>query len=108
MHKLVLSIIIPTFNRVDAIMQNVIELTGFIRELKAEKYVSILISDNCSTDNTFHSLSIFKERNQDILIQIYKQDANIGLEKNALFVLERAESEFVMYLGDDDYISKEY
>ncbi|MFW6046855.1 MAG: hypothetical protein ACOCP4_03585, partial [Candidatus Woesearchaeota archaeon] len=36
------------------------------------------------------------------------QNKNLGLEKNALFVLKEAKGEYVMYLGDDDYIEYGY
>jgi len=66
-----------------------------------------VLSNNNSTDNTGESTLSFCQKSQ-IRIDYYEQKENIGLKKNALFVLAKASTEYVMYLGDDDFISEEY
>jgi glycosyltransferase involved in cell wall biosynthesis len=50
----------------------------------------------------------FQSKNKGIAIKYYKQEENLGLEKNALFVLKESQGEYVMYLGDDDYLHSSY
>jgi hypothetical protein len=51
---------------------------------------------------------ISKESKYNFLLNVFRREKNVGLEKNALFVLSKATSEYVMYLGDDDYIDEKY
>ena len=102
-----LTILIPTYNRGIYLKKNIEMLDGFIIKNDLKNVVKILISNNLSTDNTKEILTKIKEQCQSE-IKIFDQTTNIGLEKNALFVLSRSESNFVMYLGDDDYLDENY
>jgi glycosyltransferase involved in cell wall biosynthesis len=82
-------------------------LEGYIINHDILSDVKLIISNNCSTDNTRQIIENFKNKTT-INLDIYHQEENHGLEKNALFVLKKATSEYVMYLGDDDYISEDY
>jgi len=106
--KKILTVLIPTYNRSKQLIKNLSMLSVFIRKNDLEDFVTILISDNCSSDNTHIKVQKFIEDNNDLKIILFKQKENIGLEKNALFVLEKAKTDYVMYLGDDDYIEEEY
>lgn len=103
-----LSILIPTYNRQDYLINNLSKLCTSITNKSLEKDVEIIISNNCSTDNTAEKVVKFIEENPTINIQLFNQPKNIGLELNALFVLQQSKVEYVMYLGDDDYIHEEY
>jgi glycosyltransferase involved in cell wall biosynthesis len=103
-----ISILIPTYNRANYLIKNLQILSNFINELNLNNKIEIIISDNCSSDSTELKVTDFINNNLDIRIQFFRQNSNLGLEKNALFVLAKAQSEFVMYLGDDDYIMKDY
>ena len=102
-----LNILIPTFNRIEFLLDNLVLLSEIIKKGNFEENVSIIISDNCSTDDTFSAITQFKNE-VNTKIELYRQDVNIGLKNNALFVLEKSTSDYVMYLGDDDFISYEY
>ncbi len=102
-----LTILIPTYNRVGYLQKNIEMLDYYITNNELENTVKILVSNNCSTDDTQKTLEFLKNTIKSELI-IYNQEFNIGLEKNALFVLEKCVTPFVMYLGDDDYIQEEY
>jgi glycosyltransferase involved in cell wall biosynthesis len=102
-----LSILIPTYNRADFLLQNLEILRDIIGRGEFNDEVKLVISDNCSPDDTFEKVTAFK--NEGMLnIELYRQTENIGLKANVLFVLEKATSDYIMYLGDDDYISYEY
>lgn len=83
-------------------------LAGYIRKGNFQKEIEIVVSNNQSTDNTDVEVRKFQNQNTDIHFQYFIQNENIGLEKNALFVLKMAKGEYVMYLGDDDYIEFNY
>jgi glycosyltransferase involved in cell wall biosynthesis len=101
----ILSILIPTYNREKEVIYTIKLLDEYITKLNSD--IEIIVSDNCSTDNTFKEIErLSKELNTKITL--YRQDKNIGLEKNALFVLEKSNAKYVMYIGDDDYIQEEY
>ena len=103
---MLLTILIPTYNRANYLQKNLNELIEIIPAKYANE-ICIIISNNCSSDNTIEVVNKAKS-NSHISINLFTQKENIGLEKNALFVLEKATAEYVMYLGDDDYISKHY
>lgn len=105
-----LQILIPTFNRAEFLSENVKSLCDSIVALKLENDVGIIVSNNASTDATSQILGLWQERlsNCSVRLDVFNHCSNIGLESNALFVLEQAISEYVMYLGDDDYICSEY
>jgi len=104
---MLLSILLPTYNRVEDITRNLLLLINYIEKLHIKDSVEIIISDNFSPDNTVEKLNAIIEEN-NFNIVIYKQSENIGLEKNALFVLEKAVGKYVMYIGDDDFIDMNY
>lgn len=60
----------------------------------------LIISDNCSTDNT---LKICKEyANRDSRITYITQETNLGANSNFEFVLRKAVGEFFMWAACDD------
>lgn len=105
--KMNLTILIPTYNRANDLMYNLRMLEDYILRHSLEKVISVLVSNNCSSDNTGILLTEY-EKKSSISLTIYHQTKNVGLEKNALFCLEQATSDFVMYLGDDDYLDERY
>jgi glycosyltransferase involved in cell wall biosynthesis len=102
-----IDILIPTYNRKNDLNKNIYHLNDLIEREGLEKYFNILVSDNCSTDDSFEELQKIKS-NLKVNITLFQQDENIGLEKNAIFLLEKATSDFIMYIGDDDYLPSGY
>lgn len=98
-----IDILIPTFNREPFLIKNIIILNEQAKSCSINKNFRILVSNNCSTDNTKNALSQIKEKIEIELI-IFEQEKNIGLEKNAIFLLEKSNAPFILYLGDDDYL----
>ncbi|CAN5362452.1 hypothetical protein BH09BAC3_BH09BAC3_10270 [soil metagenome] len=89
------SIGLPTFNSNGKIVRTLLSL-------KAQNYpnLEIIVSDNCSTDDTQEIFSSIIK----ILpgIRYYRQSCNIGLNPNFEFVLKQAKGEFFMWIADDD------
>nr|WP_298994247.1 glycosyltransferase [uncultured Polaribacter sp.] len=103
-----LSILIPTYNRAEFLIKNLNILASFIKDTNHLNLIEIVIGNNRSTDNTDNLVNKFILDNELININYFLNKNNIGLEKNALTVLDKANSKFVMYLGDDDYLDFGY
>lgn len=88
-----LSICIPTYNRAEIIRETLYHLV----QIKNDK-IEIIISDNCSHDNT---QEIVKNFNDD-RIKYFRNKENLGAVKNILFSLERANGQMSLLLSDED------
>ena len=104
---MLLTILIPTYNRAKDLNYNISLLEQYIGENNLKNKVSILISNNFSQDDTVEIVKKHIRKGQ-VKIDFYSQESNIGLEANALFCLGNATSEYVMFLGDDDYLEEAY
>jgi abequosyltransferase len=106
--KVFLDILIPTYNRSEYLIPNLIEINGFISNIKSDKRIRIIISDNASTDDTAIKIKQLLNDKDFIETHYYKNLENIGLKNNILKTLSYSESEYIMFIGDDDFISMEY
>lgn len=94
-----LSICIPTYNRAKYLK---ICLNSIINDIKGlEDEVEIVVSDNCSTDNTEE---IAREIFSNIEFCYFKNSTNIGGNRNIIRAAEIASGEFCWIIGDDDFI----
>lgn len=105
---MVLSILLPTYNRSKDLNKNLKNISDQIRSLDLYNKVEIIISNNCSTDDTAIVCSKYIESNRDIRIQYYLQEKNLGIELNSIFTLSKSTAEYILFLGDDDFFSIEY
>ena len=96
----ILSICIPTYNRCDLLIDNLKHL----KKIDATK-VEIIISDNCSTDETEKEVNIFIKNNNLHNYHYYKNSSNIGPDKNFIKALTYSSSKYSILLGDDDIIN---
>lgn len=95
----ILTIAIPCYNcnsNILKILKNILSLPP--------KFITILISDNCSTDNSLQIIKKFKLSNPEFHIKIYKQDFNIGAGKNFEFLLKKATTKYFLWIGSDDIV----
>ena len=67
---------------------------------------SVLISDNCSTDNTRKICNEFVKN--DHRFNYICQDENIGGPANFNYLLSQTNSEYFMFLGHDDWLSDNF
>lgn len=101
-----LSICIPTFNRakyLHELLENISTISN-----KYKDYFEIVVSDNCSNDNTEDIVRKFQYANKDISCKYIKQASNIGPENNFYFVASQASNKYLIVLGDDDKISDNF
>lgn len=94
------SIGIPTYNRADSYL-------GYaLRSAVNQTYknIEIIVSDNCSPDNTESVVKAF----DDPRIRYYRQTENIGPVKNRHFCLEQSRGDYFVMLLDDDLIDSDF
>lgn len=102
-----LEILIPTFNRSKDLKRNLKLLDKYIGQESGGDVVKIIVSDNCSSDDTeavVHGLQL----NLEAEITYHRNDENIGLEKNVVKTLSLSRASYVMFVGDDDFIDQGY
>lgn len=94
------SIGIPTYNRASSYLRYA------LRSAANQTYTNleIIVSDNCSSDNTE---SLVKEFD-DPRIRYYRQRENIGPLKNRNFCLAQARGDYFVMLLDDDLIDNDF
>lgn len=99
-----LTICIPTFNREEELLKNISLMDVYLTKLQLKNRCEILISDNGS-----HNFIAMKEELAKYnFIKLFHHEQNIGFEQNVLFCLEHCDSEWIMLLGDDDYLFMDY
>lgn len=94
------TIAIPTYNRADAYLKDAIQ--SAINQTYPN--LEIIISDNCSSDDTKLVVGSFK----DPRIRYYRHNKNIGANNNFNFCLEKAAGVFFLLLHDDDLIDEDF
>ncbi|WP_276371994.1 glycosyltransferase family A protein [Chryseolinea sp. H1M3-3] len=89
------SIGIPTYNRNYGIKRT-------LDSIWEQQYpnIEVIISDNCSTDNTQEVIQSFCENHPQI--SYYRQKSNIGMIPNFMFTLRKAQGKYFMWVADDD------
>ncbi|MBD2499572.1 glycosyltransferase family 2 protein [Anabaena azotica] len=103
MNKL-LTIAIPTYNRAELLDK---QLTWLARAIKGfESDCEILVSDNCSTDNTQRIIQKWQTELSNITFKSHKQPENLGVVKNIMYCLNAAQTDYVWTIGDDDPIQE--
>jgi glycosyltransferase involved in cell wall biosynthesis len=94
------SIGIPTYNRANSYLKYA--LRSAVNQ--TYKNIEIIVSDNCSPDNT----EMVVEEFNDPRIRYYRQKENIGPLNNRNFCLEQARGEYFVMLLDDDLIDDDF
>lgn len=103
----ILTILIPTYNRCDFLKYNLELLERYLLTDKLQGRVKILVSDNSSEDNTLSVVRHIIEKSP-INITLLSQKNNLGYTSNVLELLHHADTDWVMLLGDDDYLESWY
>jgi glycosyltransferase involved in cell wall biosynthesis len=90
---------IPVFNE-----EKYLEKTLYSALSQTYKNVEIIISDNCSEDNSSEIIKQISNKN----IKYYIQPKNISAIDNFNFLLDKCTSNYFMFLGGHDFISDNY
>lgn len=99
-----LSICIPTYNRAKYLEKTLPEIIRQVEEINRKDQLEVLVSDNCSCDNTS---DIVCELEQLYPITYIKNPINIGPDGNFINCFNKARGKYVWLLGDDDLILKD-
>jgi abequosyltransferase len=93
-----LTIIVPTYNRADHLERL---LSALHYELRGhDDDVTVLVSDNASTDRTPELTRSLQEKWPALAVQ--RHDDNIGAERNFCSGVARVDSRYFWIVGDDD------
>lgn len=90
------TIAIPTYNRVEDLK---VSLKFLLRQ--SFKDFEIVISDNCSTDNTKQVVKSFKDQR----IRYFRNDNNIQVMPNVQRVIDLVRGKYIFLHADDDFIT---
>lgn len=91
-----LTIAIPTYNRCNLLRQTL----DSIIEQRGEG-VEIIVSDNASTDGTEEMMRKYREEHN---IRYFRNAENLGMDRNFLNCLQKAEGDYIHLLSDDDIL----
>lgn len=95
-----LTIAIPTYNRAEKVKR----LLGIIKEdifsSQLQDQVSVIVSNNASTDKTHAVVSGFL--GCGLNLEYYRQSENLGFDGNLRFLYRKASTEYVWFMADDD------
>jgi abequosyltransferase len=106
---MILSICIPTLNRALYLKKNLNRLISIIDELNIIDKIEIVVSDNNSEDSTNSVLNEFKNLySKRYNLLFWRQETRLVMQENLLFVVSKAQAKYFMWLGDDDFINKDY
>jgi glycosyltransferase involved in cell wall biosynthesis len=91
---------IPTYNRADSYLRQALD------SAIGQTYpnIEIVVSDNCSTDNTEALVKDLIAPN----LRYYRHDDNIGANNNFNFCLDQARGDYFLLLHDDDTIDEDF
>ena len=104
--KKLLTVAIPSYNRADTLYKTVLFFIKNILKNNLQDEVILLVSDNASPDKTWTYLKEIKQR-YPLLINIHRQDSNLGYAKNVLWLLNNCTSKYIWTIGDDDIYKEE-
>lgn len=66
--------------------------------------IEVIISDNCSTDDTEEICTGLAQRHPDV-VKYFRQPVNRGVTANYEFVLQKATGDYFMWIADDDSLA---
>lgn len=95
-----LTIAIPSWNRAAFLRQNLAQLMPQLAGV--EHLVEVLISDNCSTDESPDVVNSFIQKQMPI--RYIRNATNVGSDHNIAQCFNEASGRYVLILGDDDLL----
>ncbi len=101
-NNMLLSITVPTYNRCGFLKDFLLSVINSIVKYNLKEKVEIIISDNCSPDNTQLVVENLKNEYSDIKIIYNKNPQNLGVIPNIAQLIELAKGKYLMMYGDDD------
>lgn len=98
-----LSICIPTYNRRSKALLQFDRVVSQLLEFSSEE-IELIISDNASSDDTYHHLLLAASKYPQLSISIQQQVTNLGLVGNLYYLYLNSKGDFVWFISDDDIL----
>lgn len=99
---LLLTICIPTYNRCEKLR---LTLSAVFQSIGSFSDIEVVVSDNCSIDDTATVISDFLKYPQ---LRSYKNKENLGFNRNVFLLIQNyARGKYCWMIGDDDFIDKD-
>lgn len=96
--NLKISICIPQYNRIELLLRSLKQI-----EQQDYDFIEVVISDDCSSDNTTDEISKLKE-NYRYPIIYHKFQVNQGYDRNYRKCIELGNGDYCLVIGNDDTI----
>lgn len=96
-HEYLLTIAVPTYNGARTI-KNMLD----ILLPQVDDRVEVLVSDNCSTDETPQIIAAYREKYP--FIKYVRNEENLGADRNCLKCVYLAKGKYLIFISDDDII----
>lgn len=106
MSRILLSILVPTYNRANRLEKSLYDLFIILNKLNVSKQIEVVVSDNGSDD---HTIDVIKKNcrifaNADISFKYASSEINRGFDINLAKCVRISSGEYVWFLSDDDNI----
>jgi len=98
---MLLTIAIPTYNRAKCLRATLLSLVTQI-EQQGLRDVEIIVSDNCSTDDTPDVCASIAAAHTSVTVRYFRNDSNLGFDGNVNALFNRAAGQYVWTFSDDD------
>lgn len=95
-----LSICIPTYNRANYLKDCLNSIVEQFENKEISDQIEVVISDNASTDNTTQVVKEFQTKFKNI--KYFRNDTNLGVDRNILNMVKKSTGEYCLPIGDDD------
>ncbi len=102
--KPLLSICIPTLNRPDYLLQ---AIHSILHDNSHLNEIEVCISNNCSDSDYSEAERLIAASSKLCAIKYVRQRERLPLDHHHHFVTEMANSEYVYFLGDDDFFLRD-
>lgn len=99
-HNILISFCIPTYNRSITLIQTLKSISSSAKN----SLVEVVISDNCSTDDTQNVVKKNLKKYKNLRIIYKRQSRNVGLDQNILDSITFASGKYCWLLSDDDFL----
>ncbi len=95
-----MTIAIPTYNRANDLDRC---LGSIFHQIGECTLIEVLVSDNASSDQTQEVLQSYAQVYPNANFRYWRNEENIGAERNILKLMDEARGDYVMLHGDDDF-----
>ncbi len=98
---MLLTLAIPTYNRAESLR---VTLNNLISQIEQQELldVEIVISDNCSTDDTQSICASVAAEHSRVCVRYFSNDTNLGFDGNVNALFRYALGKYVWTFSDDD------